>query len=713
MNLKGIIEKVSKAKDKQQITISTETGTANIIVKEEIPYLRKGIRVFFSNLSVQKGLLKTIYEVSDDTLFSIYPKFIVYNDEIKLAKSCEYAPILFEMVSMLPEDNDSEKKFIEAARGLSNSEPFKTISERFSKDIKGKFSFKPYEFSTDYGFFIRNSLYLGKLPVVFLGNELKGEIQSIMAGVDKFVVINPDTSTMDEIKFENNKKKNIIEARNRFLYTFKNFELEAFHKKECAPDCPAFAICESLRDSEDSDFLSIYGIFSKGVQEERKSILKSLTGNISKKSELLLHAAQVEDFKVVGHIRDNEIKIDRNSNVIVIEKPPLDRRTFGVVESVDFDNVNIFVEWPTVNPESLIKFEWNKYIYPGLFRFITSKGKIKGFFDGKGLPEADFNIGNYVENDEAQNRAVSLILSEPVLAFIKGEFGTGKKYLVKKALEEIKRKNMSSLVVTDSRYEEFKSIFKDFSKVSFITDDSVYLNENDFDYIFLFLVGNINEFEFKSYAGITRNLIVLSNESVKFLDKLDEKRVITLNNEHRFGEKINHFLSSMLNYSLTSVEEPLIQVINKDNIDVEFISVINPEKIVQFIETKSPDFGYKNKWNEDEARISVEIVKQFIKAGIERRSIGIAVPYERQEKLLRKFLKEEKIEDISVNVAINSPEKDIVLVNFVDDENLQSSFKDQQILKLALSRAKAKLIIIGNRKLVKNTPILGKLLLKS
>lgn len=712
--LKGKVEKIQKSKDHYEIFLATESGSALVTINKETPYLKKGQRICFSGLLSKRGFIKTTYEFEEGTLFSLYPKFIVFERELKLAYLCEYAPILFELVSKLPYENDYEKKFIEAVRGLKFNVQFSNIADKFPKDIKGKFSFKPYEFSVDYGLFVRNALYLGKLPIVFVGNEIKGEMQAIMNGVDKYVIIDQVTATMHEVDFDYKKKFSLLEARNKFIIALKNFDFKEVSSRKCEESCPAFQICSSLRDIKEEEFNILYSGFLKQMQAERKSLVKLLSREAPhRRSELSIFAGQAKDFEIEGKIKDNEPYFKEGCQVVVIEKPPLDRKTFGKLEEITFDTIKAVIDWPIVNPEALVKIDSYKYIYPGVYRFLLSRGLLRDFFDGKKLDEITVSDSTIEQNDPYQNKAVNLILAEPGIAFIKGENGTGKKYVVLKALEELHKRGKNSLIITDSRIDEFKNFFNNLVKISNIEDDSIYLNENEFDYIFLFLTEDIGEFELKSYAGVSKNLIVLSSVTIKSLKNIDNSRTINLGYEHRFGKKITHFVSPILSNPLEAGEDILIKIVNKENIDVDFVPIVNPEKIVQFIEVKSLPKGNKNKWNEDEARLTVEIVKQFLKAGVERKSIEIVVPYERQQKLILKMLEDEKIEEIFVKEVLQSFEKDIVIVNLVDEIMLDSPLKDVKLLKFTLTRAKSKLLIIGNRKIVKGSPALAKLILKS
>ena len=710
MNIKGKIEGVQKTKDNYIYILSTKEGSANIFSSSEIPYLKKEFSVSFMGIEEKKSIFKKSLYVRDDTLISIYPKFVFKTDEVKLASNCRFGPLLFEFVSKLPKENENEKHFIENVKNLREDSEFGPIAERFPKDIKAKFAFRPYEVSTDYGLYIRHALYLGKLPVVFANNEIKAKVQSILSGSDRFIVIDPQTSTMSEKKIETKEKKEILNYRNYVLMEMKEVNIKDLANQECSKECPVYEICLGLKEINLETFEPLLRSFAKETYKNRKKLVSELLpSKTPKRNELPVFGVQMSNFEIEGNIRDNEVHISENQPVLVIERPPLDRKTFGIIKELNFDKIKASIEAPTVNPEAITPLEKYRHVYPGLYRYLISNNQLKSFIEGKPIESISCEDTQYIETDDEQNKAVNLILSEPSIAVIIGERGTGKKFVVKKAIEEINKKSKSSAVVTQTRFLEFKEMFSMATNVFDFADDSIFLSESAFDYLFLFLDKSINEKDLKAYAGLTSNLIILSLETPRVLpQKVDDSRMITLKKEHRFGSRINHFLTHILDYPLESGDEEEIKIINKENVDSDYLPIVNPEKIVQLIEIQGSVKGNKNKWNEQEAALILEITKQFLKAGVERKSIGIIAPYERQKKLIQKLLTDEKIEGLAVYETEESFEKDIVILSLVDDILLRSPLTESGIMKLALTRAKSKLLVVGGKKTIKGIETISK-----
>ncbi len=100
-----------------------------------------------------------------------------------------------------------------------------------------------------------------------------------------------------------------------------------------------------------------------------------------------------------------------------------------------------------------------------------------------------------------------------------------------------------------------------------------------------------------------------------------------------------------------------------------------------------------------EAAYILEWVKELIECGIAASDIGIITPYLAQVKLLRRLLEEfEQLEIKSVD-GFQGREKEIIIISFVRS-NLARSIgflTDRRRLNVAMTRARSKLIMIGDR----------------
>ncbi|MEM4970098.1 MAG: ATP-binding protein [Sulfolobales archaeon] len=98
--------------------------------------------------------------------------------------------------------------------------------------------------------------------------------------------------------------------------------------------------------------------------------------------------------------------------------------------------------------------------------------------------------------------------------------------------------------------------------------------------------------------------------------------------------------------------------------------------------------------NEIEARVIKKIVSTLKEQGITSERIGIITPYRAQRRLLKETLKDETIEINTVD-AFQGREKDVIIFSITSTEDL-SFVEDENRLNVAFTRARKKLIVIGN-----------------
>lgn len=123
---------------------------------------------------------------------------------------------------------------------------------------------------------------------------------------------------------------------------------------------------------------------------------------------------------------------------------------------------------------------------------------------------------------------------------------------------------------------------------------------------------------------------------------------------------------------------------------------INP---LIFIDTSNLDDNYESKENNSyknicEYNIVLKIIKEYLDVGINESNIGIISPYDAQVRLIKS----------KTNISVNSVdgfqgnEKDIIIISTVrsNKKNIIGFLKDYRRMNVALTRAKKKLIIIGN-----------------
>ena len=104
-----------------------------------------------------------------------------------------------------------------------------------------------------------------------------------------------------------------------------------------------------------------------------------------------------------------------------------------------------------------------------------------------------------------------------------------------------------------------------------------------------------------------------------------------------------------------------------------------------------------SKRNPQEARLVLELVDQLHTAGIEYRDIAVIAPYAAQVRLLRDQFAGEGLEIDTVD-GFQGREKEVVVISLVrsNDRNEIGFLADRRRMNVALTRAKRKLIVIGD-----------------
>ncbi len=208
---------------------------------------------------------------------------------------------------------------------------------------------------------------------------------------------------------------------------------------------------------------------------------------------------------------------------------------------------------------------------------------------------------------------------------------------------------------------------------------------------------------------------VLSNlEELKktLFERLIEKYPdfsIMLRVQYRMNEKIMKFPSEMFYNGLLIAHESvknqtILDLVKK--IDPNDKEIIN-EKPIIFINCKGEERRDRESlsyYNIEEAEIVKKYAKVFLKYKI---PFSIITPYDAQVKYLKRILGEE-IEINSVD-GFQGRENEVIIVSFVRTKDL-GFLRDLRRLNVAITRAKRKLILVGNEKNLKKHEVYRKLI---
>ena len=109
-----------------------------------------------------------------------------------------------------------------------------------------------------------------------------------------------------------------------------------------------------------------------------------------------------------------------------------------------------------------------------------------------------------------------------------------------------------------------------------------------------------------------------------------------------------------------------------------------------------------------ESEIAVSIANDYLNAGVDEEDIGIISPYADQVKIIQ----DKTPVEVKTVDGFQGREKEIIIISTVrSNENGNIGFlKDLRRLNVAITRAKRKLIIIGNKNTLKNNPTYSRLI---
>ncbi|NIA10275.1 MAG: hypothetical protein GWP10_11255 [Nitrospiraceae bacterium] len=326
----------------------------------------------------------------------------------------------------------------------------------------------------------------------------------------------------------------------------------------------------------------------------------------------------------------------------------------------------------------------------------------------------------YIQNDAEQNEAINRMLNFTGLFCLIGERGTGKKFVLREFSVNIAKRGKTILIACENKKEETEMFFKEnlsalikeegIIQICSIDEADLYLKEPEFDYAIVLIDSELKKTTLLSIAGKAKNVIFATTGYIPFEDRIPKANRIKLATEHRFGEHILHFVQPILSDTIKPTTDREIILKNKKAVTAGFMQIVNPEKFVQFVFVRGKNQNLGNKWNDEEATFILLAVKEFIKSGIERKNIGIIVSYERQKAYIEQLLKNSKISEIQVMLPEKSIEHDIIFVSFTDVHKIGGAFTDSTKLKIALTRAKSKLILVGNKKIIKTSKLLSRIL---
>jgi len=203
----------------------------------------------------------------------------------------------------------------------------------------------------------------------------------------------------------------------------------------------------------------------------------------------------------------------------------------------------------------------------------------------------------------------------------------------------------------------------------------------------------------------------------RLISDFGKKNSFMLDMQYRMNDKISKFPSEKFyDGKLMSGRR------NKDwklniygRLPKKYKFAFDPEKPIVFINRfgsyEKKISGSGSVYNENESKVVKYLTDTFIDLGINEDQIGVITPYKAQVDCIRTELNNRAIEVDTVD-SFQGRAKDIVILSLVrSNETGEVGFlKDYRRLNVSITRARKKLIVIGDRVTVQNEPLYKELL---
>lgn len=129
----------------------------------------------------------------------------------------------------------------------------------------------------------------------------------------------------------------------------------------------------------------------------------------------------------------------------------------------------------------------------------------------------------------------------------------------------------------------------------------------------------------------------------------------------------------------------------------EINRIIDPEVPVVFVDVSGSESG---KASPQEALVASRIVESLVVSGVPSNEIGIITPYRAQQALIRGHLSEARrtLPRVAVDTVdrFQGGEREVIILSLARSDGVTSFLADRKRLNVSLSRARSKLILLGN-----------------
>lgn len=191
-------------------------------------------------------------------------------------------------------------------------------------------------------------------------------------------------------------------------------------------------------------------------------------------------------------------------------------------------------------------------------------------------------------------------------------------------------------------------------------------------------------------------------------------RVSRLRTQYRMNTEIQEIPSRVF-YEGALVASPdaatrRLNIDSRLSDDPEIGRIIDPDQPVVFVDIPGRDSA---KARPEEALIACKIVERLVRLGVPASEIGVITPYRAQQAMIRSGLNHGRPGDsTSVDTVdrFQGGEKEVIILSLARSDGVTSFLADRKRLNVSLSRARSKLILLGNAATLEEHPLFASLL---
>jgi len=196
--------------------------------------------------------------------------------------------------------------------------------------------------------------------------------------------------------------------------------------------------------------------------------------------------------------------------------------------------------------------------------------------------------------------------------------------------------------------------------------------------------------------------------------ELYPEAVYMLRIQYRMNELIKEFPSQeFYNGALISHESvkniKLSDIVNQrsDNPALDDTPIVFIDTAGKFAEKSKR--GSFSKYNPEEARFVKKLVEELLKMGVPAEEIGVITPYKDHEDYLKQLIPQVEVKTVD---GFQGREKEVIIISLVRSNPQEEIgfLEDLRRLNVALTRAKRKLILVGDAKTLSSNEVYRKLI---